>query len=188
MELIPLITGLATVAFLIGAHASWRIYDNLSVGYVEGKNNDHTVEELFDRLIRDVKSELIIHDDGDDDPTSMYNNARIVEAIRMSLEKNADLRVRMYFNEHEDLKVNALAGSYPTQVLIRYNPEDRPFGDIHYKIIDGGKQGHLSRHALGSGEREFEFFDCSKSEHQQRKLLVPYCNRFERDFDAAAAA
>ena len=165
----------------------WRIYDNLSVGHIEGENNDATVDELFERLLRDVEKDLIIHDDGDDVPESMCNDGDIVNAIGNSLEANENLQVRMYFNKRNELKVNALAVSFPKRVQIRYNLGDRPFEDIHYKIIDGGRQGHLSRHALGSGVRRFEFFDCSKSERQKKRILVPFCDRFEHDFAAAVA-
>ena len=187
MDAITVTEGLlAAVALAVTTWMAWRLYDNLSVRFVQGKNDDSTVGELFTQLLRDVERDLIIHDDGDNSNRSMYNDPSIVDEIRVCLNEKAALNVRMYFNKRGDLEVNALTEAFPDRVSIRYNTGERSPSDIHYKIIDGGMQGHLSRHALGCSEREFEFYDCSRSRRHRERILGPYCERFERDFAAAA--
>ena len=170
---------------------SIRLYDNLTVksGARKGMNNDGTVDGLFERLLQAAQREFIIHDDGDATDGSVYNNDEVMAVLRDRMLKNKRLRTRIYFNFRKELKVNAVAREIGDRLEIRYNPGPRPERDVHYKIVDGGMQGHLSLHHPGSGERQFEFFDCSRaSGWTRRRLFGDHREKFERDFAVAGPA
>ncbi len=170
---------------------SIRLYDNLTVKSRarKGMNDDEMVDGLFERLLRAAQREFIIHDDGDAADKSVYNDDAVMAALRDRMRENKRLRTRIYFNYRRDLKVNAVAREFGDRLEIRYNPGVRPKRDVHYKIIDGGVQGHLSLHDPGSGDRKFEFFDCSRaSGWMRRKLFGDHRENFERDFAVADLA
>lgn len=180
-----------TLWLVVGTTMAVRLYGNLGAAQDSGRNNDDTVVDLVVYLLRHAQSELIMHDDGDKVDNSIYDDDSVVSAMRHRLAENPELRIRMYFNRNpRDLKVYALATEHPDRVGIRYRPtETRPVPDIHYRIVDGGMIGHLSRHKPGSGDREYEFFNCSRAPKRIRdRVLKPYCDKFEEDFAAASPA
>ena len=151
-----------------------------------GDNDDDTVYEVFSRLLQNATTDMIIHDDGDDTPGSMYNEPRVIADLRQHTARG--VVVRIYFNQRAALAVNELAQERPERVIIRYNAGERPVDDVHYKIIDQGRQGYLSRHRAGSRRRRYEVINCLRSPERERsEIFGRYLERFERDFAAAAA-
>lgn len=184
------IFGGTLIVLLLLAGIVWILflYDRLSYSRVHGWNDPTLVERFFAYILKVVRRELIIHDDGDDSVGSIYNSDRVVEALRARLKQTVGFRVRVLFNFRQELEVNKLATEFPGRVEIRYRNGERAEGDIHYKIVDGGKAGYLSRHSVGDEKREYEFFNCSLSRKRVReRIFGDYCQRFEQEFEAAEA-
>lgn len=125
-----------------------------------GDNNDAQATATFRDMIKRMKQEIIIHDDGE--LKSFYNAPEIVELIESRLEDGC--RVRCLFNKWEpSLKILRLQHKFSRERFeVQYTPDWFPREpDLHYKIVDNGALVYLSVHRDG-GSREFEYFDCSE--------------------------
>ena len=131
------------------------------------RNDNRVVSDEFLKLLQAAKQEMVIYDDGDSIPDSIYDNEEIIEAIREKLSIRPDFRIRCLFNcDNANLKFRQAFASGVTgvEIKIRKDPGVRgtSAGDVpHYKMIDGGSQAHLSWHEAGSADRIYQIVDCS---------------------------
>ena len=160
----------------------WRAQGYLAVTVGRGCNDDSSAREMFLDLVRDAEKRIVIHDDGDDTVTSLYNDDEVVEAVKRRLQSEHELEVKCLFSRKEDIKMSLLQGDFPRRFQVHYREGPRPDSDIHYKIIDEGKKGYLSVHRVGSTEREYEMIDCTNAKPSIRKRTFRRLIRqFERE-------
>ena len=120
------------------------------------ENTDAQAAEMMVELINKARRSLVIHDDGNNSPESVYNSDAVIDALRQRIEQRPRLSVECLFNDCDDLKLRGLArGQGRNNIAIWYAKGSRPDNDLHYKIVDGGKFVHLSSHAHGASERRY---------------------------------
>ena len=149
----------------------WRAQGFLSVRVTRGVNDNDTAAYMFICLVSKVENEMIIHDDGDNTDDSIYNNDKVIKAVRKRLGEQTDLTIKCFFNENEDIKMVSLGELFPGRFVVRYRQGERPDRDIHYKIIDDGRKGYLSVHDLGGCSRKYELIDCTDSPQRIRHRM-----------------
>ena len=121
----------------------------------KGPNSDDDAIDMFLNLVGQTKKSIVIHDDGNNFPDSIYNNDQVLTALRCRIESH-DIEIRCLFNdEGEELKLLDLVREYPRNIQVAYIKGGRTKPDTHYKIVDKGKLVHLSAHEHGKSEREF---------------------------------
>lgn len=167
----------------------WWFWDRVHVRVQSGVNDDAAAAEMFIRVISSAKESLVIHDDGDRVDGAMYEDERVIDALRRQLSKHDALQIRCLFNDREELTlVQRVGAEYPGRFQALYRRGPRPIGDIHYKIADGGVMGHLSVHGHRQPERSFKLLDCSAAKPRTRKSAFgKYLRDFERDAAIAVA-
>ena len=106
--------------------------------------NDEQSASAMIKLVQASNRELIIHDDGINSSNSVYNNERVLDAMRKRLQECPRLRIRCLFNFDERLKLLDLAKSEGGRIEVWHTGNRRPLFDTFYKIVDGGKSVHLS--------------------------------------------
>ena len=151
------------------------------------RNDDLQAADLMVKLINQTKDSIVIHDDGNDSAMSVYNNAKVVDAFRRRIDERG-IKVRCLFNDQDQLRLLTLLNDAPDNVDIMYAYE-RPPNDIHYKIVDGGKYVHLSRHEHGASERRYTLHTAKwATRSARRRVSQPYLEHFERGCQDAEAA
>ena len=157
----------------------------LLIGVVKGPNSEETVRVYFQRLLLGADHKVVIHDDGEDSPRSIYNDPSMMEVLRFALDQG--LEVHVLFNVgSEKLKIYELDDTFEN-LVIRRSPTGKPLRhpDIHCKIADEGRMGYLSEHDGGSLNRWFEFRNYSKIVPMGRARYARYVDAFAEDFAAA---
>lgn len=142
---------------------------------------------MFIRVLSAAKESVVIHDDGDRIDGTVYEDERVINAVRQQLEKHQALKIRCLFNDREELAlVQRIGAAYPDRFHAFYRRGPRPVGDVHYKIADGGVLGHLSAHRHRQPERSFKLLDCTQAKPRTRRSVFgKYLKQFERDVVAA---
>ena len=165
----------------------WWYWDSVNVRVQSGMNDDAAATMLI-FVLRAAKKTLVIHDEGNKLPGTVYDDARVIDAVRRQLAENQDLDIQCLFNDRDDLDlVRQMVAEYPDRFKVCYRDGLRPNDDIHYKIADGGVVGHLSWHEHMHPEREFKLLDCSDAQPRTRKRAFgKYLQRFDRDVAVAA--
>ena len=105
-------------------------------------NDYRQAADLMVKLVSQTKDSIVIHD-----------NAEVVDAFRRRIAR-CDIKVRCLSNDRDSLRLLTLLDEAPDNIDIMY-ADERPPNDIHYKIVDGGKYVHLSRHEHGASERHY---------------------------------
>lgn len=132
----------------------YRLGDHL-VSRRSGTNNDREAVDMYVDLIGKSKRKLWIRDDGNDSENTVYNNERVLQALKSQFINHPKLEVRCLFNDRKPLLgVREVANENP-RVVIRYTNDERPPNQLHYKIVDEGKILHLSTHVHGAEERGY---------------------------------
>ncbi|MCY4129035.1 MAG: hypothetical protein OXG15_07310 [Gammaproteobacteria bacterium] len=122
-----------------------------------GLNTDKQATKMFIGLLKQTRQRIDIHDDGNDFEGSMYNSPEVIDVLRERIEKQ-NIKVRCLFNDaNQPLELLSLAQTeeFRSHIEIWYLRGGRQEPDIHYKIVDGGRLIHLSRHEHGESERGY---------------------------------
>ena len=141
-------------AVLACAYLALSAQPDINLPEERDENTDAQAAEMMVDLINNARRSLVIHDDGNNSPASVYNNDDVINALRARIERRPRLTVECLFNDHDDLKLLDLARD-TGRIAIWYADGTRPDNDLHYKIVDGGKLVHLSSHAHGASERGY---------------------------------
>ncbi len=152
-------------------------------------NDDDSVVSNFIELLGEARTSMILYDDGNDMAGSVYNDSRVIDAVRSKLRSNPDFELRCLFNCDEDVKFRREFSNEP-QVDIRTRCDVGRERKVHYKIIDGGIKAYLSRHELGSSQRRFKIIDCTNVSKRHRSrvagiVLRKHTEDFATAFNAA---
>lgn len=181
---IILIASVPTLAAVVMWCWSW---DRVHVRVRSGVNDDEAAADMFIRVLSAAKESVVIHDNGDRIDGTVYEDERVINAVRQQLEKHQALKIRCLFNDREELAlVQRIGAAYPDRFHAFYRCGPRPVGDVHYKIADGGVLGHLSAHGHRQPERSFKLLDCTQAKPRTRRSVFgKYLKQFERDVVAA---
>ena len=152
-------------------------------------NDDDSVVGNFIELLDEARTSMIVYDDGNDMDGSVYNDSRVIDAVRRKLRSNPDFELRCLFNCNDEVKFRKEFTDEP-QVDIRTRSDGGRERRVHYKIIDGGVKAYLSRHKLGSSQRRFKTVDCTNVSKRHRSrvagiVLREHTEDFAMAFSAA---
>ena len=155
----------------------------------EGIHGDNSVVTNFIELLDQARTSMIVYDDGNDMDRAVYNDSRIIDAVRSKLQSNPDFELKCLFNCNDDVKFRKAFRGEP-RVDIRTRSDVRPERRTHYKIIDAGMKAYLSRNELGSSQRRFKTVDCTNVSKRHRSrvagfVLSKHTEDFATAFDAA---
>ena len=175
----------------------WLVWDEIrdlraqpfDVVFTSGTNDGEKAVSGFVEVVGHATKNLIVHDDGNKMPGTIYDNPEAIDALDRQLTEHEQLVVKCLFNVHDELAmVERLRQRFPERFKVKYG-RSRPAFDVHYKIADDGAFGHLSHHAMGEEERHFEVRDCSAVNQTERNIEHgKYMRRFKRQFRKATAA
>ena len=179
-----IVVAIFTIGILVSAHLLVNAQGDLLVDdTIRGTNDDNDATNIFLYLVSTARKSIIIHDDGNNSPDSVYNNPDVIEAMRRGIQRYG-VNIKCLFNDDSDeLAFMALAREFPNNVAVWYWDGERPERDIHYKIIDGGKLVHLSIHAHDSNEREYVLRQADKwwvAKGTRRRISKAYREMFDR--------
>lgn len=189
--MLPVNTMLVIVIFIAGCVSFFfflrfarRTLAIMRVRVISGENDDVTAAEQFITLVNRAEHLIVVYDDGNKMKGSLYDDKTVVEAVEKRLSENGNFNVKCFFNSSDQTRfVTSLQSMDRVDIRFRNNDESRP-NDVHYKIIDDGAMGYLSRHAFGQAERNFTIVDCSRSKPAKQLMLGKYLMDFKRKFDA----
>ena len=151
-------------------------------------NNYELVVRDFIALLEEARTSMILYDDGNDMVGSLYNDSRVIDAVRSKLRANPDFELRCLFNCNDDVEFRKQFADEP-QVDIRTRSVMDNDGRIHYKIIDGGLKAYLSQHNLGSRQRQSKIVDCSNvSKRHRSRIAEDVLGSYKMDFALAFEA
>lgn len=182
-----------TVLMSIIALMPWLYYEAGTwtlwlVKVTTGTNSDDEARRLFIALVRGAKDEIRLYDDGE--PGSMYDEPDVIAAVEKQLEAHPSLRIWCVFTHDGETNFRkAFAGEERVQFSTKSIRSD-----IHYRIIDDGKIGYLSRHTDASEERRpYRRYDASKVPARWRAAAIAntlrkYLDDNRRQFEAPAYA
>lgn len=142
-------------------------------------NSDEVVVANFLQLLAEASVELVMYDDGDTSPESLYQDRRAVDALRDRLE-DPDFAVDCVLNNRngETLFERALGGLPNVRIRSRVSNPRR----VHYKIIDRRK-AYVSCHDVGQKTRGRKLIDCTDVPLRRGRTPIAlrrYFNDFER--------
>lgn len=146
-----------------------------------GHNSDTIASEVFLRLLKDARKEMLVCDDGNKMDSSIYEDDDVIAAVREKLAANEQFRMRCLFSDDEDTKFRR-AFQDEHRVEIKTGVQRRP---VHYKIIDGGRSGYLSRHKHGETQRAFKLYEGARG-WVQEMALKRYIADIDQEFRHAA--
>ena len=154
----------------------------------EQVNDDDSVVTNFIELLSEARTSMVVYDDGNDMEGSLYNDPRVIDAVRSKLRAHPDFQLQCLFNCDHDVKFRKeLAHEQGVDIRTRLDAGDP--GKIHYKMIDGGVKAYLSLHALGSRKRKFKIVDCTTvSKRHRARVAEGVLGKHKADFARAFAA
>lgn len=157
-----------------------------------GLNTDEQATEMFIDLLNQTRHRIDIHDDGNDFAGSMYNSPEVIGVLRERIKKR-NIKVRCLFNDADEplelLKL-ARAEEFGSYIEIWYLRGGRQEPDIHYKIVDGGRLVHLSRHEHGESERGYRLRKALRwwESGTRYRISKQYRDHFEHGLKSAVQA
>ena len=183
-----LVAGFLTSVYLIAS-----VQGDLRMREESGLNTDEQATTMFIGLLNQTRRRIDIHDDGNDFAGSMYNSPEVIGALRERIQER-NIKVRCLFNEaNQPLELLNLARTdeFGSHIEVWYLRGGRQEPDTHYKIVDGGRFVHLSRHARGAGERGYRLRKALRwwEFHTRYRISKQYRDHFEHGLkDAVQAA
>ena len=142
-----------------------------------GKNDDTGALNSVLWLIEEARDSLEIFDDGNRMTESIYEQQRLIDALREKLDTHPDFRVTCFFNDSaRDLRFRrAFAGHPQVEVFAGLDPERQSQKkEVHYKIVDGGRIGYVSQHGHSESERLYQQWDCRHLPEKQMKAKAAF--------------
>ena len=187
---------LAAAVFAVSACISvWVIFrivmPLLQVRAQAGLHDDSGAVGQFLALLSAAKESMIVYDAGNGREGAVYQDTRVIDAVRKKLDECPGFEMRCLFNCDDDLPFKQ-AFEHEARIVIRTRDRMRGAQDTHYQIIDGGKQAYLSRRVFGASIRKYKMIDFSDVPERRvaraaRFVLGEYQKDFERCFGSAEA-
>ena len=162
-------------------------YVYVKVSPVQIDDYESVVSNLIE-LLDEARTSMILYDDGNGRARSVYNDSRVIDAVHSKLRDNPDFDLRCLFNCNDAVEFRKEFADKPQVEIRTRNDTDRE-GKVHYKIIDGGLKAYLSRHSLGSSQRQYKTIDCSNvSKRHRSRVAKDVLSRYTEDFAIAFKA
>lgn len=182
-----LVAGFLTSVYLIAS-----VQGDLRMREESGLNTDEQATTMFIRLLNQTRRRIDIHDDGNDFAGSMYNSPKVIGALRERIQERS-IKVRCLFNDADqplELLNLARTDEFGSHIEVWYLRGGRQEPDTHYKIVDGGRLVHLSRHARGAGERGYRLRKALRwwEFHTRYRISKQYRDHFEHGLKEAVQA
>ena len=186
LQLLAIVAG---TAFAVG----WCWYGVVSVQAAmmtfaeEGVNDEDVAKSVFLRLLNEAREEMVIYDDGNAAPNSIYEDIEVVQTLRDRLDDVQELQITCLFNFQGDTLFRREFEGH-RRVKISQSLDRH---DLHFKIIDGGRMGYVSRHQLGVEHRPYKSWDLREVPdrfgvgRKQRELVF---GRYYRELETNVAA
>ena len=187
-----IVIAILVASFLICTYLIASVQGDLRLREEYGLNTDEQATAMFIGLLNQTRRHIDIHDDGNDFAGSMYNSPEVIDALRERIQKRK-IKVRCLFNDaDEQLELLSLAQTkkFGNHIEIWYLKGGRQEPDTHYKIVDGGRLVHLSRHGHGDSERGFRLRKALRwwEFHTRRRISKQYRDHFEHGLKNAVQA
>ena len=181
---------LVLTALLLAANAllSWKwLRDAAELSHVKvvkmTPHDDEVVVTDFLQLLAEASVEIVMYDDGDTSPESLYQDRRAVDALRDRLVEDPDFTIDCVLNDRngETLFESALEGLPNVRIRSRASNPRR----VHYKIIDRRK-AYVSCHDVGQKTRGRKLIDCTDVPLTRGRTPIALRRYFD-DFERHAA-
>ena len=147
-------TGVFFSLVAVGIYA-YHTFALLSLKLDVGQNSDAFASEAFVRLLRDAKESMLVCDDGNKMDVSVYEDDSVVDAVKTKLDSCPEFEMYCLFSDTDETKFVRAFNDEP-RVRIKAGVRRR---HVHYKIIDGGRSGYLSRHVHGETQRSYKLYE-----------------------------
>ena len=144
---------IAAIVLAMGYYV-YRTWHLIPMQVERGLNSDNFTAAAFIGLVNETHGMMLVCDDGNKMPGSIYESAEVVKAVQAKLELEPEFRMRCLFSSEESTEFRE-AFSDHDRVEIRTADRRR---EIHYKIINGGRKGYLSVHLEGERERQYAIY------------------------------
>ena len=126
-------------------------------------NNYELVVRDFIALLEEARTSMILYDDGNDMVGSLYNDSRVIDAVRSKLRANPDFELRCLFNCNDDVE-------------FRKQFADEPQVDIRTRSVM-------------DSQRQSKIVDCSNvSKRHRSRVAEIVLGRYKMDFALAFEA
>ena len=165
----PLVVVVWLAALLPLLYYVWRTWGLLRLRLQVGMNDTKFATDTFIELLRDARHTMMICDDGNDMPGSIYNTPAVIDAVTARLKANPSLRLLCLFSSADD---TMFTKTFDGHAQVHMKRGVQPRRDIHFKIIDHGRRGYVSAHPLGSTERRYRLYDCSRTPDDIREAAL----------------
>ena len=136
----------------------WKTWGLLRLDLKVGMNDSTFARDTFIDLLNEAERGIWVCDDGNDFPESIYNDPKVIAAIRRRLELNQALHLYCLFSSTDDTK---FVNEFIENPRVHMKRGVLPRRDVHFKIIDDARKGYVSAHPLGCLERRYRSYDCS---------------------------
>ena len=177
----------STVIMIWMLHRAFQ-YADVTVTPAQVNNDDDSVVRNFIELLDEARNSMILYDDGKNIDGSVYNDRRVIDAVRSKLRVNPDFKLQCLFDCNDDVGFHKEFANEP-QVEIRTRNDTDSGGGVRYKIIDRGMKAYLSRHERGSRERIYKIVDCTTvSKRHRRRVADSVLGKYTADFASAFSA
>lgn len=147
-------------------------------------NSNDEAQRIFLGLLREARKEIVMYDDGDTHPESLYQSEEVVQAIKAKIGANPEFRIDCVLNERTGATLfeRDLDGQSNVRIRRRRANPSR----IHYKIVDGRK-AYVSCHEHGKTARNRRMIDCTNALSRRRNSRPLALRRYFEDFERHAA-
>ena len=187
-----IVVAILAAGFLTSVYLIASVQGDLRMQEESGLNTDEQATAMFIRLLNQTRRRIDIHDDGNDFSGSMYNSPEVIGALRERIQK-CSIKVRCLFNDTDqplELLKLARTAEFGSHIEVWYLRGGRQEPDTHYKIVDGGRLVHLSRHAQGASERGYRLRKALRwwEFHTRYRISKQYRDHFEHGLKGAVQA
>lgn len=146
----------------------FRTWSLIPLKIERGVNSDAFTQAAFVGLVNEARGMMLVCDDGNRMPGSIYQSTMVVKAVRAKLEHDPTFRMRCLFSS-DDLTEFRKAFEDEERVEIRTDRRR----EVHVKIINGGRKGYVSVHREGEQERQYTLYSgvCGRA---RQEIFGPY--------------
>lgn len=169
------------VAVAAAGYYLYRTWHLIPMKIERGINSDDFTVAAFINFVDEAAGTMLVCDDGNRMPGSVYESERVVAAVRGKLKRDREFRMRCLFSsDHETAFRRAFTDH--DRVEFRTVTQRR---EVHCKIINGGRKGYLSVHRKGDRERQYTIYSRVYG-RARREIFGPHMDDIEQVFAHAA--
>ena len=164
-------TGIVSLTVMTAALGwfAWRTGGLLFLKLEGGTAYPEVLTRAVVDLVGDAQKAIMIRDEGG--PGSIYDDDRIVGAVRAKLETESELKVRAVFRQPVATKLAIAFADHP-RVTVKTPPGTFP---TSFVIINGGEKGVIATRDHAERLGHYRRYDCTHpfvTEHIRQESLV----------------